>query len=181
LLTYDEVETAFHEFGHALHGLLSAVRFPRVEGTSVPRDFVEFPSQVNEMWALRPEVLSHYAKHHKTGEPVPADLVERLTAATTFNQGFDTFEYLAAPLLDWSWHRLAPGETVDDPSSFETKALEAVGALHPLVRPRYRSTYLQHVFNGGYSAGCYSYVRGEVLDDGRDAWFSVSGDLARTG
>src|SRR5699024_1752178 len=122
LLTYDEVETALHVFGHALHGLLSAVRFPTVEGTSVPRDFVEFRSEVHVMWDLRPEVLSHYSKHHETGEPVPADLVERLTAATAFNQGFDTFEYLAAALLDWSWHRLAPGETVDDPSSFETKA-----------------------------------------------------------
>lgn len=181
LLTYDEVETAFHEFGHALHGLLSAVRFPRVEGTSVPRDFVEFPSQVNEMWALWPEVLSHYAKHHKTGEPVPADLVERLTAATTFNQGFDTFEYLAAALLDWSWHRLAPGETVDDPSSFETKALEAVGALHPLVRPRYRSTYFQHVFNGGYSAGYYSYVWSQVLDAESVEWFKANGGLTREG
>ncbi|HIY41239.1 MAG TPA: M3 family metallopeptidase [Candidatus Nocardiopsis merdipullorum] len=181
LLTYDEVETAFHEFGHALHGLLSAVRFPRVEGTSVPRDFVEFPSQVNEMWALWPEVLSHYAKHHKTGEPVPADLVERLTAATTFNQGFDTFEYLAAALLDWSWHRLAPGETVDDPSSLETKALEAVGALHPLVRPRYRSTYFQHVFNGGYSAGYYSYVWSQVLDAESVEWFKANGGLTREG
>src|SRR5699024_7882084 len=181
LLTYDEVETAFHEFGHALHGLLSAVRFPRVEGTSVPRDFVEVPSQVNEMWALWPEVLSHYAKHHKTGEPVPADLVEPLTAATTFNQGFDTFEYLAAALLDWSWHRLAPGETVDDPSSFETKALEAVGALHPLVRPRYRSTYFQHVFNGGYSAGYYSYVWCRVLDRESVEWFKANGGLTREG
>ncbi len=181
LLTYDEVETAFHEFGHALHGLLSAVRFPRVEGTSVPRDFVEFPSQVNEMWALRPEVLPHYAKHHETGEPVPTDLVERLTAATTFNQGFDTFEYLAAALLDWAWHRLAPGETVDDPSSFETKALEAVGALHPLVRPRYRSTYFQHVFSGGYSAGYYSYVWSQVLDAESVEWFKANGGLTREG
>ena len=181
LLTFDEVETAFHEFGHALHGLLSAVRFPRVEGTSVPRDFVEFPSQVNEMWALWPQVLSHYAKHHETGEPVPAELVERLTAATTFNQGFDTFEYLAAALLDWSWHRLAPGETVEDPSSFEAKALEAVGALHPLVRPRYRSTYFLHVFNGGYSAGYYSYLWSQVLDAESVEWFKGNGGLTRQG
>lgn len=181
LLTFDEVETAFHEFGHALHGLLSAVRFPRVEGTSVPRDFVEFPSQVNEMWALWPEVLSNYAKHHETGEPVPAELVERLTAATTFNQGFDTFEYLAAALLDWSWHRLAPGETVDDPSSFEAEALEAVGASHPLVRPRYRSTYFLHVFNGGYSAGYYSYVWSQVLDAESVEWFKANGGLTREG
>ena len=182
LLTFDEVETAFHEFGHAIHGLLSAVRFPRVEGTSVPRDFVEFPSQVNEMWALWPEVLSNYARHHETGEPVPAGLVERLTAASRFNQGFGTFEYLAAALLDWSWHRLAPGETVEDPASFEARALEAVGALHPLVRPRYRSTYFQHVFSDdGYSAGYYSYVWSEVLDAESVEWFKENGGLTRAG
>ncbi|GAA1098800.1 hypothetical protein GCM10009642_41710 [Nocardiopsis metallicus] len=182
LLTFDEVETAFHEFGHAIHGLLSAVRFPRVEGTSVPRDFVEFPSQVNEMWALWPEILSNYAKHHETGEPVPADLVERLTAASQFNQGFGTFEYLAAALLDWSWHRLAPGETVEDPASFEARALEAVGALHPLVRPRYRSAYFQHIFSDdGYSAGYYSYVWSEVLDAESVEWFKENGGLTRAG
>ncbi|GHC72954.1 peptidyl-dipeptidase Dcp [Nocardiopsis terrae] len=182
LLTFDEVETAFHEFGHALHGLLSAVRFPRVEGTSVPRDFVEFPSQVNEMWALWPEVLSHYARHHETGEPVPDELVRRLTAASRFNQGFATFEYLAAALLDWAWHRLAPGETVEDPASFEARALEAAGALHPLVRPRYRSTYFQHIFSDdGYSAGYYSYVWSEVLDAESVEWFKENGGLTRAG
>lgn len=182
LLTFDEVETAFHEFGHAIHGLLSAVRFPRVEGTSVPRDFVEFPSQVNEMWALWPQILANYARHHETGEPVPADLVERLTAASRFNQGFGTFEYLAAALLDWSWHRLAPGETVEDPASFEAQALEAVGALHPLVRPRYRSTYFQHIFSDdGYSAGYYSYVWSEVLDAESVEWFKENGGLTRAG
>lgn len=182
LLTFDEVETAFHEFGHALHGLLSAVRFPRVEGTSVPRDFVEFPSQVNEMWALWPEVLSHYARHHETGEPVPAELVERLTAASQFNQGFGTFEYLGAALLDWAWHRLAPGETVEDPAAFEARALEAAGVLHPLVRPRYRSTYFQHIFSDdGYSAGYYSYVWSEVLDAESVDWFKEHGGLTRAG
>lgn len=181
LLTFDEVETAFHEFGHALHGLMSAVRYPRVQGTSVPRDFVEFPSQVNEMWALWPEILANYAKHHETGEPVPADLVERLTAASQFNQGFATFEYLAAALLDWSWHRLAPGETVEDPASFEAKALEAVGALHPQVRPRYRSTYFMHVFSNDYSAGYYSYVWSQVLDAESVEWFKENGGLSREG
>ncbi|WP_017544356.1 M3 family metallopeptidase [Nocardiopsis prasina] len=182
LLTFDEVETAFHEFGHALHGLLSAVRFPRVEGTSVPRDFVEFPSQVNEMWALWPEVLSHYARHHETGEPVPAELVERLTAASQFNQGVGTFEYLGAALLDWAWHRLAPGETVEDPAAFEARALEAAGVLHPLVRPRYRSTYFQHIFSDdGYSAGYYSYVWSEVLDAESVDWFKEHGGLTRAG
>ena len=182
LLTFDEVETAFHEFGHALHGLLSAVRFPRVEGTSVPRDFVEFPSQVNEMWALWPEVLSHYARHHETGDPVPAELVERLTAASQFNQGFGTFEYLGAALLDWAWHRLAPGETVEDPAAFEARALEAAGVLHPLVRPRYRSAYFQHIFSDdGYSAGYYSYVWSEVLDAESVEWFKEHGGLTRAG
>ncbi|WP_017572781.1 M3 family metallopeptidase [Nocardiopsis halotolerans] len=181
LLTFDEVETAFHEFGHALHGLLSAVRFPRVQGTNVPRDFVEFPSQVNEMWAVWPEVLAHYARHHETGEPVPEELVERLTAARRFNQGFATLEYLAAALLDWSWHRLAPGETVADPASFEARALEAVGALHPLVGPRYRTTYFMHVFSNDYSAGYYSYVWSEVLDAESVEWFTENGGLSREG
>ncbi|MEU3018819.1 M3 family metallopeptidase [Nocardiopsis sp. NPDC007018] len=182
LLTFDEVETAFHEFGHALHGLLSAVRFPRVEGTSVPRDFVEFPSQVNEMWALWPEVLSNYARHHETDEPVPAELVGRLTAASQFNQGFGTFEYLGAALLDWAWHRLAPGETIEDPAAFERRALEAAGVLHPLVSPRYRSTYFQHIFSDdGYSAGYYSYVWSEVLDAESVEWFKEHGGLTRAG
>ncbi|MFE9246962.1 M3 family metallopeptidase [Nocardiopsis sp. NPDC006938] len=182
LLTFDEVETAFHEFGHALHGLLSAVRFPRVEGTSVPRDFVEFPSQVNEMWALWPEVLSNYARHHETDEPVPAELVERLTAASQFNQGFGTFEYLGAALLDWAWHRLAPGETIEDPADFERRALEEAGVLHPLVSPRYRSTYFQHIFSDdGYSAGYYSYVWSEVLDAESVEWFKEHGGLTRAG
>ena len=179
LLTFDEVETAFHEFGHALHGLLSAVRYPRVEGTSVPRDFVEFPSQVNEMWVTWPEILSHYARHHETGEPVPAELVERLAAATRFNQGFSTFEYLAAALLDWSWHRLEHGATVDDPLAFEKEALERVGALHPLVRPRYRTSYFMHVFSNDYSAGYYSYVWSEVLDAESVEWFKANGGLLR--
>ena len=179
LLTFDEVETAFHEFGHALHGLLSAVRYPRVEGTSVPRDFVEFPSQVNEMWATWPEILTNYAKHHRTGEPVPAELVERLTAAEKFNQGFSTFEYLAAALLDWSWHRLEHGTKVEDPLAFEKQALERVGALHPLVRPRYRTSYFMHVFSNDYSAGYYSYVWSEVLDAESVEWFKANGGLLR--
>lgn len=179
LLTFDELETAFHEFGHALHGLLSAVRFPRVQGTNVPRDFVEFPSQVNEMWATWPQVLANFARHHETGEPVPGDVVERLMAARRFNQGFATFEYLAAALLDWAWHRLAPGETVEDPAAFEERALEAAGLLHPLVRPRYRTAYFQHVFANGYSAGYYSYVWSEVLDADSVEWFTENGGLSR--
>ncbi|GHD25116.1 peptidyl-dipeptidase Dcp [Nocardiopsis kunsanensis] len=179
LLTWDEVETAFHEFGHALHGLLSAVRFPLVEGTSVPRDFVEYPSQVNEVWATDPEVLAGYARHHESGEPVPAELVSALERANRFNQGFSTFEYLAAALLDWSWHRLAPGEKIEDPATFEARALERAGVAHPLVSPRYRSTYFLHIFAGDYSAGYYSYVWSEVLDADSVEWLREHGGLRR--
>ncbi|MEU8105053.1 M3 family metallopeptidase [Nonomuraea muscovyensis] len=179
LLTYDEVNTAFHEFGHALHGLFSEVRFPRVSGTSVPRDFVEYPSQVNEMWATWPEVLANYARHHETGEPMPAELVEKMQAAEKFNQGFMTVEYLAATLLDWAWHKLAPGEDVADAEAFEQKALEAAEIAFPLVRPRYRTNYFAHIFSGGYSAGYYSYIWSEVLDAESVEWFKENGGLKR--
>ncbi|MEV1170053.1 M3 family metallopeptidase [Nonomuraea sp. NPDC049784] len=179
LLTYDEVNTAFHEFGHALHGLFSQVRFPRVSGTTVPRDFVEYPSQVNEMWATWPEVLANYAKHHETGEPMPAELVEKLKAAEKFNQGFKTVEYLAATLLDWTWHKLAAGETVADPEAFESAALEAAQIAVPQVRPRYRTNYFAHIFSGGYSAGYYSYIWSEVLDAESVEWFKENGGLIR--
>jgi peptidyl-dipeptidase Dcp len=179
LLTYDEVNTAFHEFGHALHGLFSQVRFPRVSGTSVPRDFVEYPSQVNEMWVTWPEVLANYAKHHETGEPMPAELVEKLKAAEKFNQGFKTVEYLAATLLDWAWHKLAPGETVTDAEAFEAAALEAAQIAVPQVRPRYRTNYFAHIFAGGYSAGYYSYIWSEVLDAESVEWFAENGGLTR--
>ncbi|MEQ4719124.1 M3 family metallopeptidase [Nonomuraea sp. B19D2] len=179
LLTYDEVNTAFHEFGHALHGLFSQVRFPRVSGTSVPRDFVEYPSQVNEMWATWPEVLANYAKHHESGEPMPAELVEKLKAAEKFNQGFKTVEYLAATLLDWAWHKLAPGETVADPEAFESAALEAAQIAVAQVRPRYRTNYFAHIFSGGYSAGYYSYIWSEVLDAESVEWFKENGGLTR--
>ncbi|MFG6195720.1 M3 family metallopeptidase [Nonomuraea sp. JJY05] len=179
LLTYDEVNTAFHEFGHALHGLFSQVRFPRVSGTRVPRDFVEYPSQVNEMWVTWPEVLANYARHHETGEPMPAELVEKLQAAEKFNQGFKTVEYLAATLLDWAWHKLAPGETVADPEAFESAALEAAQIALPQVRPRYRTNYFAHIFSGGYSAGYYSYIWSEVLDAESVEWFKENGGLTR--
>ncbi|MET9339524.1 M3 family metallopeptidase [Nonomuraea sp. NPDC003804] len=179
LLTYDEVNTAFHEFGHALHGLFSEVRYPRVSGTNVPRDFVEYPSQVNEMWTTWPEILANYAKHHETGEPMPAELVEKMKAAEKFNQGFMTVEYLAATLLDWAWHRLAPGESVADAEAFEAAALEAAQIAFPLVRPRYRTNYFAHIFAGGYSAGYYSYIWSEVLDAESVEWFKENGGLAR--
>ncbi|MBF8190785.1 M3 family metallopeptidase [Nonomuraea sp. K274] len=179
LLTYDEVNTAFHEFGHALHGLFSQVRYPRVSGTSVPRDFVEYPSQVNEMWVTWPEILANYAKHHETGEPMPAELVAKLTAAEKFNQGFETVEYLAATLLDWAWHKLADGEDVADAEAFEAAALEAAGISMAEVRPRYRTNYFAHIFAGGYSAGYYSYIWSEVLDAESVAWFTENGGLTR--
>jgi peptidyl-dipeptidase Dcp len=181
LLTYDEVRTAFHEFGHALHGLLSDVRYPRVSGTSVPRDFVEYPSQVNEMWATWPEVLDHYAHHHETGEPLPRELVDRITEAERFGQGFGTLEYLEAALLDWAWHTVADGDLAEDADAeaFEAAALEAAGVAFPLVPPRYRTAYFAHVFAGGYSAGYYSYIWSEVLDADSVGWFEENGGLTR--
>ena len=181
LLTYDEVRTAFHEFGHALHGLLSDVRFPRVSGTSVPRDFVEYPSQVNEMWVTWPEVLANYARHHETGEPMPPALVDKVTASEKFNQGFATLEYLEASLLDWAWHTVADGELDEatDAEAFEATALEAAGVAFPLVPPRYRTSYFAHVFAGGYSAGYYSYIWSEVLDADSVEWFEENGGLTR--
>lgn len=184
LLTLDEVSTAFHEFGHALHGLLSDVRFPRLAGTSVPRDVVEYPSQVNEVWAFHPEVLSRYARHHVTGAPLPAGVAERLRSAEPVGQGFATMEILAAMLLDQAWHQLAPTERVaaEDVEAFEAAALARHGiAATPdcPVPPRYRSTYFQHVFSGGYSAGYYSYLWSEVLDADTVAWFGEHGGLTR--
>lgn len=179
LLTFDEVNTAFHEFGHALHGLFSQVRFPRVSGTNVPRDFVEYPSQVNEMWATWPEILANYAKHHETGEPMPAELVRKMQATEKFNQGFMTVEYLSATLLDWAWHKLAAGEEVADAEAFEAAALEAAQIAFPLVRPRYRTNYFAHIFAGGYSAGYYSYIWSEVLDAESVEWFKENGGLKR--
>ncbi|MGY1639125.1 M3 family metallopeptidase [Geodermatophilus sp. SYSU D00742] len=179
LLTLDEVNTLFHEFGHTLHGLSSSVTYPRFAGTAVPRDFVEFPSQVNEMWALWPEVLAGYARHVETGEPLPASVVEAIEAAQLWGEGFATLEYLAATLLDQAWHRITPGTEVGDPAEFERAALEAAGVAHHLVPPRYRTTYFQHVFAGGYAAGYYSYIWSEVLDADTVEWFRENGGLRR--
>jgi peptidyl-dipeptidase Dcp len=181
LLTPDEVETAFHEFGHALHGLLSDVRYPRLSGTTVPRDFVEFPSQVNEVWAWDPALLPAYARHVETGEPLPAEAVEALLASRSYGQGFATTEIVAAMLLDQAWHQLAPGESVDpgDVEAFEAAALERHGVALELVPPRYRSTYFNHVFSGGYSAGYYSYLWSEVLDADTVEWFAENGGMRR--
>ncbi|MGR7025375.1 M3 family metallopeptidase [Geodermatophilus sp. URMC 62] len=179
LLTLDEVNTLFHEFGHALHGLSSAVTYPRFAGTAVPRDFVEFPSQVNEVWALWPEVLAHYARHVETGEPLPAAVVEAIDAASLWGEGFATVEYLAATLLDQAWHRITPETEVGDPAGFERRALADAGVASDLVPPRYRTTYFQHVFAGGYAAGYYSYIWSEVLDADTVEWFKERGGLRR--
>ena len=163
LLTIDQVETMFHEFGHALHGLLSQCKYKGVSGTSVKRDFVEFPSQVNENWAFEPEVLATYAFHYKTGEVIPADLVAKVQAAANFNQGFTTGELCAASILDMKWHELTSVEGVDV-ESFEAKVCEEMGLIKEII-PRYRSTYFNHIFgSSGYSAGYYSYLWAEVLD-----------------
>ena len=181
LLTFDEVETAFHEFGHALHGFFSDVRHPYFSGTSVPRDFVEYPSQVNEMWAIWPEVLQNYAVHFETGEPMPADLLEKVLATQTFNQGFATTEYLAASLLDQAWHQITADEVpdADGTEAFEAAALEAASVALDAVPPRYRSTYFSHIWNSGYSAGYYSYIWSEVLDADSVEWFKENGGLTR--
>lgn len=180
LLTFDEVVTCFHEFGHALHGLFSSVTYPKFSGTSVPRDFVEYPSQVNEMWILWPEVLGNYAKHFRTGEPLPVGTAEKLTGASLWGQGFATTEYLGATLLDLAWHELAPGAPVEDPLAFEAAALAAAGINLPAVPPRYRTGYFNHIFAGGYAAGYYSYIWSEVLDADTVAWFKANGGLSRS-
>ena len=179
LLTYDEVVTAFHEFGHALHGMFSDVKYPRFGGPNVPRDFVEYPSQVNEMWLAWPEVLSNYAKHYKTGEPMPKALLEKVQGAKKFNQGFMTTEYLAASLLDQRWHQLAPKDIPSDVLAFEAAALKDAGVDFAPVPPRYRTTYFSHSFSGGYSAGYYSYLWSEKLDADTVEWFKENGGLRR--
>ncbi|QMU76036.1 M3 family metallopeptidase [Streptacidiphilus sp. PB12-B1b] len=179
LLTWDEVTTLFHEFGHALHGLFSDVRYPLVAGTEVPRDFVEYPSQVNEMWAEWPEVLSHFARHHVTGEPMPAELVTRMTQAQTFGEGFRTVEYLAAALLDWAWHSLPAGAEPADAESFEEAVLEGHGLKLDAIPPRYRTGYFAHIFTGGYAAGYYGYIWSEVLDADTVEWFKEDGRTVR--
>jgi peptidyl-dipeptidase Dcp len=181
LLTLDEVTTLFHEFGHALHGLFATVTYPHFAGTNVFRDFVEFPSQVNEMWIYWPEILSEYARHVDTDEPLPAEVIDRLHASEAFNQGFATSEYLAASWLDQAWHSLTVAEAQPhiDVAAFEHAALSAIGLDNPAVPTRYSSTYFAHVFSGGYSAGYYSYIWSEVLDADTVEWFRENGGLTR--
>lgn len=170
----------FHEFGHAVHGLFSDVTYPFFSGTRVPRDFVEFPSQVFEMWMVWPEVLERYAVHHETGQPMPRELVDKVLALRSFDQGYKTTEYLAAAIVDQALHRLQPDQVpgAGDVMAFEARALRQAGAALEEVPPRYRTTYFSHIF-GGYDAGYYSYIWAEVLDADAVEWFEEHGGLTR--
>jgi len=181
LLTFDEVTTMFHEFGHALHGMLSDVRYPLLSGTAVPRDFVEYPSQYNEMWAREPSVVAHYARHYQTGAPMPPELLARVLAAQKFNQGYATTEYLEAALLDQAWHQItvAQAPSAGQVPAFEQHALQTSGLDYPPVPPRYHSTYFTHIFESGYSAGYYAYLWSEVLARDTGEWFHTHGGLTR--
>jgi peptidyl-dipeptidase Dcp len=163
LLSFEEVETMFHEFGHALHGLLSDCTYTRLSGTSVPRDFVELPSQIMENWAAEPEMLKLYAKHYETGETIPDELIQKIQSSSHFNQGFITAEYIAAALLDMHWHTIGDFNDDLDVNEFETKVMNEIGLI-PEVLPRYRSTYFSHIFSGGYASGYYVYEWAAVLD-----------------
>jgi len=179
LLTFDETTTLFHEFGHALHGMLSNVTYPWFSGTSTPRDFVEFPSQVNEMWILWPEVVANYARHFETGEALPQEWIDNLNATETFNQGHATTAYLQAAILDLAWHELDSNAKIDSVEGFEAAAIENYGLNFAPVPTRYRSTYFTHIFAGGYSAGYYGYIWSEVLDAETVGWFKNNGGLTR--
>lgn len=177
LMSFDEVTTMFHEVGHGVHGLFSKVRYPSLAGTAVSRDFVEFPSQFEEDWNQDPEVLANYARHHETGEQIPADLVQKMLKANTFNQGFDTLEYIAAALVDLEWHTLPADAEVDDVEAFEKAALAKYGIDYAPVPPRYRSPFFAHVFGGGYSSGYYAYMWAEVLAADAFAYVQQQGGL----
>ncbi|MDP9049038.1 MAG: M3 family metallopeptidase, partial [Bacteroidota bacterium] len=177
LLTFEEVRTMFHEFGHGLHGLFASQRYPGLSGTSVARDFVEFPSQFNEHWAMDPKVFKHYAVHYKTGNPMPQALVDKINKAGKFNQGYSTTELLAADYLDMQWHTLAPDASVPDVDKFEADALHKTGVDLPQVPPRYRSTYFSHIWGSGYAAGYYAYMWTSMLENDAFAWFVKHGGL----
>lgn len=179
LLSFRDVTTMFHEFGHALHGMFADSEYPILSGTAVPRDFVEFPSQFNEHWATYPAVFSHYAKHHKTGAPMPTELAEKIKKAATFNQGYALTEILAAAELDMQWHTLPAGTPLQKPDAFETAALQKTQLALSSVPPRYRSTYFAHIWGGDYGAGYYAYLWAEMLDDSAFQWFEDHGGLTR--
>ncbi len=179
LISYDDVTTMFHEFGHALHGLLSDQTYPSLAGTNVARDFVELPSQINEHWALYPEVFNNYAVHYKTGERMPQELVDKVVKASRFNQGYALAEVLAAAGLDMQWHTIGAGEKIDDVDAFEKQALENINLHLQQVPPRYRSTYFMHLWGHGYAASYYAYLWAEMLDNDAYAWFTENGGMTR--
>jgi peptidyl-dipeptidase Dcp len=179
LISFTDVVTMFHEFGHALHGMFSNARYPTLAGTSTARDFVEFPSQFNEHWAIYPAVFKHYAKHYKTGAPMPEELAARIRKAETFNKGYDMTELLAAAELDMQWHFLPPTAPLQKPDEFEKQALDKTHLNVSYVPPRYRSTYFSHIWGGGYSAGYYAYLWTEMLADDAYQWFVENGELTR--
>ncbi|QYK00057.1 M3 family metallopeptidase [Shewanella psychrotolerans] len=178
LMTFDEVTTMFHEFGHAVHGLFSDVKYPSLAGTATARDFVEFPSQANEDWAIDPQVIANYAKHYQTGEPIPAKLLEKVLAASKFGQGFDTTEYLAAAILDMEWHSIGVDANINDVAKFEHEALAKHGIDFAPIPPRYKSAYFSHAFTGGYSAGYYAYLWTEVFAADAFSYMSHNGGLS---
>ncbi|SFT63283.1 peptidyl-dipeptidase Dcp [Kosakonia arachidis] len=179
LLSWDDVITLFHEFGHTLHGLFASQRYATLSGTNTPRDFVEFPSQINEHWASQPQVFAHYARHHQSGEPMPEALREKILQATQFNKGYDMTELLSAALLDMNWHALADGAGVNDVDEFEREAIRKEHLDLAAVPPRYRSSYFAHIFGGGYAAGYYAYLWTQMLADDGYQWFVEQGGLTR--
>ncbi len=179
LISFTDVTTMFHEFGHALHGMFAATKYPTLSGTSVPRDFVEFPSQFNEHWATYPAVFSHYAKDYRTGAPMPAELAAKIKKAADFNQGYMLTELLAAAEVDMQWHTLPVSAPLENPDEFEKAALERKNLAISYVPPRYRSSYFSHIWGGGYAAGYYAYLWSEMLDDDAYQWFTDHGGLTR--
>jgi peptidyl-dipeptidase Dcp len=179
LISFTDVTTMFHEFGHALHGMFSNVKYPTLTGTSVPRDFVEFPSQFNEHWALDPTVFAHYATDYKTGAPMPATLVDKIKKSRTFNQGYALGEYLEAALLDMTWHTLPSDAALQDVNTFEPAALRRFNIAIPQIPPRYHTTYFSHIWGGGYAAGYYAYLWSELIDDDAYYWFKENGGMTR--
>jgi peptidyl-dipeptidase Dcp len=179
LISWDDVTTMFHEFGHALHGMFAAQTYPTLSGTSVARDFVEFPSQFNENWALDPKILPHYAVNYQTGQPIPQELVDKIKRSRTFNQGYDNGEVLEAARLDLDWHSLPADAPRQDVDSFEAKALAASGYDTADVPPRYRSSYFLHIWSNGYAAGYYAYPWTRMLAQDAFAWFESHGGLTR--
>ena len=179
LLSFDDVKTMFHEFGHALHGMFSKAKYPTLAGTNVPRDFVEFPSQFNEHWALEPAVFANYARHYQTGQPMPDELVDKIKKSRTFDQGYATTEYLSAALLDMAWHSLPATAPIQDVGTFEAASLQRFKVDMPEVPPRYRTPYFAHIWGGGYSAGYYAYLWSEVLDHDAYYWFVEHGGMTR--